>query len=180
MVADLTFKIISQSMKGTSCNRNDFLSKMPVIYFVKDDRFSTGNWLNLRNLEEPSCAESFVNTSISKLLNSPSQFPFQTLFATLRKQQYLHRTTDLPWSSTSAIASVDLDLDSGDLSGVSGWAPRATSAQVPLVKSKSTSAAPRWTWPWLGGLERSPPSPHPPTVGLMISTPTASKPPAPK
>ena len=97
MVADLTFKIISQSMKGTSCNRNDFLSKMPVIYFVKDDRFSTGNWLNLRNLEEPSCAESFVNTSISKLLNSPSQFPFQTLFATLRKQQYLHRTTDLPW-----------------------------------------------------------------------------------
>ena len=49
--------------------------------------------------------------------------------------------------STSAIASVDLDLDSGDLSRVSGWAPRATSAQVPLVKSKSTSAAPRWTWP---------------------------------
>ena len=29
-------------------------------------------------------------------------------------------------------------------------------------------------------LLRSPPSPHPPTVGLMISTPTASKPPAPK
>ena len=37
-------------------------------------------------------------------------------------------------------AEVDLDLDSGDLS--SGWAPRATSAQVPLVKSKFTSAAP--------------------------------------
>ena len=36
-------------------------------------------------------------------------------------------------------ASVNLALDSGDLSGVSGWAPRATSAQVPLVKSKSTS-----------------------------------------
>ena len=67
-------------------------------------------------------------------------------------------------------ASVNLALDSGDLSGVSGWAPRATSAQVPLVKSKSTSAAPRWTWPWLGGLERSPPSPHPPTVGLILKT----------
>ena len=34
-------------------------------------------------------------------------------------------------------ASVNLALDSGDLSGVSGWAPRATSAQVPLVKSTS-------------------------------------------
>jgi len=65
-------------------------------------------------------------------------------------------------------ASVNLALDSGDLSGVSGWAPRATSAQVPLVKSKFTSAAPRWTWPWLGELERSPPSSHPPTVGLIL------------
>ena len=66
-------------------------------------------------------------------------------------------------------ASVNLALDSGDLSGVSGWAPRATSAQVPLVKSKFTSAAPRWTWPWLGELERSPPSSHPPTVGLILN-----------
>ena len=65
-------------------------------------------------------------------------------------------------------ASVNLALDSGDLSGVSGWAPRATSAQVPLVKSKFTSAAPRWTWPWLGELERSPPSSHPPTLGLIL------------
>ena len=65
-------------------------------------------------------------------------------------------------------ASVNLALDSGDLSGVSGWAPRATSAQVPLVKSKFTSAVPRWTWPWLGELERSPPSSHPPTVGLIL------------
>ena len=29
-------------------------------------------------------------------------------------------------------------------------------------------------------LLRSPPSPHPPTVGLMIITPTASKPPSPR
>ena len=48
-------------------------------------------------------------------------------------------------SPTSAIASLDLDLDLGDLSGVSGWAPHATSAQVPLVKAKSAEAQPLGT-----------------------------------
>ena len=38
-------------------------------------------------------------------------------------------------SPTSAIASLDVDLDFGDLSRVSGWAPRATSAK----SAKSTS-----------------------------------------
>ena len=40
-------------------------------------------------------------------------------------------------------ASVNLALDSGDLSGVSGWAPRATSALVQVQAPKSNSALPR-------------------------------------
>ena len=35
-------------------------------------------------------------------------------------------------------------------------------------KNRDAWAAPRWTWPWLGELERSPPSSHPPTVGLIL------------
>ena len=57
-------------------------------------------------------------------------------------------------------------------------------AQVPRVKAKFTEAQPEggkyteamaevYLPPSESTLLRSPPSPHPPTVGLMISTPTA-------
>ena len=66
-----------------------------------------------------------------------------------------------------------LELGLGVLERSQWWAPRATSAQVPLVQvqvPKSNSASPRWTWGLglgLGGLERSRPSPPPPAVGLI-------------
>ena len=66
-----------------------------------------------------------------------------------------------------------LGLRLGGLERSQWWAPRATSAQVPLVQvqvPKSNSASPRWTWGLglgLGGLERSRPSPPPPAVGLI-------------
>ena len=52
------------------------------------------------------------------------------------------------------------------------WALFGWNKIIPLAKSKSTSALPHWTWPWLGGLERTQPSSHPPTVGLILEVHT--------
>ena len=48
-----------------------------------------------------------------------------------------------PSSSPTRLRLVGLELGLGVLERSQWWAPRATSAQVPLVKSKFTSAAPR-------------------------------------
>ena len=82
-------------------------------------------------------------------------------------------STPRPSSSPTRLRLVGLELGLGVLERSQWWAPRATSAQVPLVQvqvPKSNSASPRWTWGLglgLGGLERSRPSPPPPAVGLI-------------
>ena len=55
-------------------------------------------------------------------------------------------STRRPSSSPTRLRLVGLELGLGVLERSQWWAPRATSAQVPLVKSKSNSASPRWTW----------------------------------
>ena len=82
-------------------------------------------------------------------------------------------STPRPSSSTPRLRLGVLELGLGVLERSQWWAPRATSAQVPLVQvqvPKSNSASPRWTWGLglgLRGLERSRPSPPPPAVGLI-------------
>ena len=76
-------------------------------------------------------------------------------------------STPRPSSSPTRLRLVGLELGLGVLERSQWWAPRATSAQVPLVKSKFNSASPRWTWTWLGELERSRPSSPPPAVELI-------------
>ena len=93
-------------------------------------------------------------------------------------------------------AEVNLALDEGDLSwsctrrkastprrsrGVLAFLRVQLQRNVDEEGGKYTEAmAEVYLPPSESTLLRSPPSPHPPTVGLMISTPTASKPPAPK
>ena len=76
-------------------------------------------------------------------------------------------STPRPSSSPTRLRLVGLELGLGVLERSQWWAPRATSAQVPLVKSKFNSASPRWTWTWLRELERSRPSSPPPAVELI-------------
>ena len=79
-------------------------------------------------------------------------------------------------SSKFKYTSVYLNLDSAYLRGVGGGHLVQLQRNVDEEGGKYTEAmAEVYLPPSESTLLRSPPSPHPPTVGLMISTPTAKK-----